>query len=122
MHGNLYQIWQPNLSQQAISLGTPNVFMNIPIFILALGGGFTTNLIYVSLFMIRNKTYKDYSIKPSNILSRNFFMSLLSGLMWYGQFFFYGMGTTKMGRFDFASWSIHMASIIIFSNLWGLCG
>jgi L-rhamnose-H+ transport protein len=40
--------------------------------------------------------------------------------MWYGQFFFYGMGTTKMGEFDFASWSIHMASIIIFSNLWGL--
>ena len=30
------------------------------------------------------------------------------------------MGTTKMGKFDFASWSIHMASIIIFSNLWGL--
>ena len=30
------------------------------------------------------------------------------------------MGTTKMGEFDFASWSIHMASIIIFSNLWGL--
>ena len=40
--------------------------------------------------------------------------------MWYGQFFFYGMGQTKMGRYDFASWSIHMASIIIFSNLWGL--
>ncbi|MBN8857540.1 MAG: rhamnose/proton symporter RhaT, partial [Sphingobacteriales bacterium] len=35
-------------------------------------------------------------------------------------FFFYGMGTTKMGRYDFASWSIHMASIIIFSNLWGV--
>ena len=45
---------------------------------------------------------------------------MLSGIMRYGQFFFYGMGTTKMGEFDFASWSIHMASIIIFSNLWGL--
>jgi L-rhamnose-H+ transport protein len=40
--------------------------------------------------------------------------------MWYGQFFFYGMGATKMGQYDFASWSIHMASIIIFSNLWGI--
>ena len=33
---------------------------------------------------------------------------------------FYGMGTTKMGKYDFASWSIHMAFIIIFSNMWGL--
>ncbi len=40
--------------------------------------------------------------------------------MWYGQFFFYGMGTTKMGKYDFASWSLHMAFIIIFSNLWGV--
>jgi L-rhamnose-H+ transport protein len=30
------------------------------------------------------------------------------------------MGTTKMGKYDFASWSLHMAFIIIFSNLWGV--
>ena len=46
--------------------------------------------------------------------------SALAGIIWYGQFFFYGMGTTKMGRFDFSSWSIHMAFIIVFSNLWGI--
>jgi L-rhamnose-H+ transport protein len=40
--------------------------------------------------------------------------------MWYGQYFGYGTGATKMGQYSFASWSIFMASIIIFSNLWGL--
>jgi len=30
------------------------------------------------------------------------------------------MGTTKMGKYDFSSWTIHMAFIIVFSNLWGL--
>jgi L-rhamnose-H+ transport protein len=25
-----------------------------------------------------------------------------------------------MGRYDFSSWTLHMASIIIFSTLWGL--
>ena len=30
------------------------------------------------------------------------------------------MGTTKMGKYDFSSWSLHMASIIIFSTLWGV--
>jgi L-rhamnose-H+ transport protein len=33
---------------------------------------------------------------------------------------FYGMGTTKMGRYNFSSWTIHMAFIIVFSNIWGL--
>jgi L-rhamnose-H+ transport protein len=30
------------------------------------------------------------------------------------------MGTTKMGKYDFSSWTLHMASIIIFSTLWGV--
>ena len=33
----------------------------------------------------------------------------------------YGMGTTMLGeKYEFASWSIHMAFIILFSNMWGL--
>jgi L-rhamnose-H+ transport protein len=30
------------------------------------------------------------------------------------------MGETQMGRFGFSSWTLHMASIIIFSTLWGV--
>jgi L-rhamnose-H+ transport protein len=29
------------------------------------------------------------------------------------------MGATQMGKYDFASWTLHMASIIIFSTMWG---
>lgn len=108
------------ISDAAVNAGTPKVFMVLPIYILALGGGFTTNFVYSLIFSVRNRSFGDYNIRPKETLFRNYFMALLSGLMWYGQFFFYGMGTTKMGHFDFASWSIHMASIIIFSNLWGL--
>jgi L-rhamnose-H+ transport protein len=25
-----------------------------------------------------------------------------------------------MGKYDFSSWTLHMASIIIFANLWGI--
>jgi L-rhamnose-H+ transport protein len=52
---------------------------------------------------------------------RNYLLAALGGMIWYGQFFFYGMGTTKLGeKYDFSSWSIHMAFIIVFSNLWGI--
>lgn len=50
----------------------------------------------------------------------NYFYSALAGTTWYFQFFFYTMGETKMGVYKFSSWTMHMASIIIFSTLWGI--
>jgi L-rhamnose-H+ transport protein len=52
-------------------------------------------------------------------VARNYFFSALAGATWYFQFFFYTMGETQMGKFGFASWTLHMASIIIFSTMWG---
>jgi L-rhamnose-H+ transport protein len=49
----------------------------------------------------------------------NLFFAGLAGSTWYFQFFFYSMGETQMGKFGFASWTLHMASIIIFSTMWG---
>jgi L-rhamnose-H+ transport protein len=49
----------------------------------------------------------------------NYLFSALAGITWYMQFFFYTMGETQMGKFSFASWTLHMASIIIFSTMWG---
>jgi L-rhamnose-H+ transport protein len=108
------------IAEAATQAATAKVFSNIPIFVFALGGGFTTNFVFAMILGTRNKSFGDYTLRPRSTLMFNYFLALISGLMWYGQFFFYGMGTTKMGKFDFASWSIHMASIIIFSNLWGL--
>jgi L-rhamnose-H+ transport protein len=50
----------------------------------------------------------------------NYLFSALAGTTWYMQFFFYTMGETQMGRFKFSSWTLHMASIMIFSTLWGI--
>jgi len=50
----------------------------------------------------------------------NYFFSALACTTWYFQFFFYTMGETQMGKYKFSSWTLHMASIIIFSSLWGI--
>lgn len=50
----------------------------------------------------------------------NYLFSGLAGTVWYFQFFFYSMGETQMGEYKFSSWTLHMASIIIFATLWGL--
>jgi L-rhamnose-H+ transport protein len=57
--------------------------------------------------------------KPAS-LTLNYLLCASVGIMWYLQFFFYSIGQTKMGKYDFSSWTLHMASIIIFSTLWGI--
>jgi L-rhamnose-H+ transport protein len=49
----------------------------------------------------------------------NFLFCALAGSTWYFQFFFYTMGQTQMVPYDFASWTLHMSSIIIFATMWG---
>jgi L-rhamnose-H+ transport protein len=58
---------------------------------------------------------------PSRVpMLLNYLFSALAGVTWYFQFFFYTMGETQMGRYKFSSWTLHMASIMIFSTLWGI--
>ena len=45
---------------------------------------------------------------------------MVAGAIWYVGFMLYGMGTTFMGRYDFTSWSIHLAFVIVFSTLCGI--
>lgn len=104
----------------ALAEGTQNLFQNNASLVWILWGGITSNLIWVIFLNIRNKTYTDYSNKTTP-LAKNYMWAALGGLTWYMQFFFYGMGTTFLSEeYEFASWSLHMASIIFFSNMWGL--
>ena len=60
------------------------------------------------------------TVNPRVPMLNNYFFSALAGVTWYFQFFFYTMGESQMGEYKFSSWTIHMASIIIFSSLWGI--
>ena len=53
-------------------------------------------------------------------LLKNYGWCIVAGTTWYFQFFFYTMGESQMAQFGFASWTLHMSSIIIFSTIWGL--
>jgi L-rhamnose-H+ transport protein len=108
------------IAAESVRAGTQEVFKNMPLLVLALAGGFTTNFISTMIVTAKNGRFGDYVVRPRGTLWFNYFLALISGLMWYGQYFGYGTGATKMGQYSFASWSIFMASIIIFSNLWGL--
>jgi len=108
------------IASRAAELGTPSLWVNGPVFIIIMAGGFTTNFLWCFYLNMKNRTGKDYLKSGNASLFHNYVFSGLAGTIWYFQFMFYGMGTTKMGEYDFSSWSIHMAFIIVFSNIWGL--
>jgi L-rhamnose-H+ transport protein len=66
----------------------------------------------------RNKTFSDYTNKSTPILS-NIIFAALAGTTWFLQFFFYGMGESKLGN-GASSWILHMAFIILVSSMWGI--
>jgi L-rhamnose-H+ transport protein len=99
--------------------GTPFLWQGLPVLVVVLLGGFTTNFVWCAILHLRNHSGGEYLDRSFPMLN-NYFFSALAGTIWYMQFFFYTMGETQMGRYKFSSWTLHMASIIIFSTLWGI--
>jgi L-rhamnose-H+ transport protein len=108
------------IADLAVEKGVSSLWQYNAVFVCVLAGGFTTNFIWCVFLNIKNRTYSDYLKKGSVTQIFNYVFSALAGVTWYFQFMFYGMGKSKMGEYDFSSWTIHMAFIIVFSNIWGL--
>jgi L-rhamnose-H+ transport protein len=130
--------------------GGRELFRNLPVLVVVLWGGFATNLVWSAILIARNKSFGQFAGQPgrnpmravstsgdtlmdldptdlsafqrlsSRTLGLNYFFAALAGVIWYFQFFFYSMGQTQMGRYEFSSWTLHMASIILFATLWGI--
>ena len=94
------------------------LYQNNVTYILIMWGGLTTNFIWCMILNARNKTFGNYTDKKTPLL-RNYVFSALAGTTWFLQFFFYGMGESKMGN-GASSWILHMAFIILIANAWGL--
>ncbi len=135
---------------ELVADGRQDLFQNLPVLVVVLWGGFATNFVWSAILIFRNKSAGQFAGQPginpmraaattgdtlmdfdptdlsaiqrlsSATLVRNYLFAALAGVIWYFQFFFYSMGQTKMGKYDFSSWTLHMASIIIFATLWGL--
>ena len=109
------------IQKLAVEKGVPAVRSNIPLLVVILLGGFTTNCIWCVWLGRKNRTFSDYGkANAGGSLGINYLLCMVAGILWYLQFFFYGMGSTQMGKYDFSSWSLHMAFIIITSNMIGL--
>lgn len=109
------------ISAIAEEIGIDPLFTMMPVYLVLLAGTMISTLIWCLYLGKKNNSLVDYSrAKNSKILSLNYGLALLAGLLWFSQFIFYGMGKSKMGPFTFTSWGILMALTIGFSSIWGL--
>jgi L-rhamnose-H+ transport protein len=107
-----------SLADAAVAAGHNPLFQNNVTFVVILWGGLSTNLIWTTILSIRNKSYGDFVNRKSPI-TRNIMFSAMAGTTWFLQFFFYGMGESKLGN-GASSWILHMSTIILTANMWGI--
>lgn len=109
------------IAEVAASYGAGDFKTNV-IYIFSNSGAFFTTMLYCLYLHNRHKTFKEYRtpVTGQSNLALNYSMALLTGILWYGQFFFYGLGTVRMGKYEFTSWAIHMILLVLLSSITGL--
>jgi L-rhamnose-H+ transport protein len=85
-------------------------------------GAFVTAALYSLYLAKRNHSIGELLTLPteggSRGVGRNHLLAMLTGTLWYGQFFFYNLGHVYLGtQYAFCSWAIHMIMLVLFSNL-----
>ncbi|MDB6168023.1 MAG: rhaT [Verrucomicrobia bacterium] len=112
------------IARASAAAGTPALWTGLPKLVVVLFGGFISNCLWCGALIVRRARRDSAApIRPAGPPAphgRNLALCAAAGVTWYFQFFFYTMGETQMGKFGFSSWTLHMASIIIFSALWGV--
>jgi L-rhamnose-H+ transport protein len=106
------------MAETAVAEGMNPLFQNNVTFVVLLWGGLATNFIWCMILNIRNRSFGDYTNKKTPLF-KNYLFSAFAGTIWFFQFFFYGMGESKLGN-GASSWILHMSFIILVANLWGI--
>ncbi len=107
--------------------GRSDLWQSLPALVVVLWGGFTTNVLWCGGMLVKNSTAGQFfgaaadgdGRLSARRIGLNYGLAMAAGLLWYLQFFFYSMGQTRMGKYDFSSWTLHMAGTILFATLWG---
>ena len=91
-------------------------------YVLVNSGAFVTSLLYCLYLARRHHSIGELVRLPASSAPRtlawNYLFALLTGTLWYGQFFFYTLGHVRLGaHYAFSSWAIHMIMLVLFSNL-----
>jgi L-rhamnose-H+ transport protein len=88
-------------------------------------GAFVTALVYCLYLARKNRSLSELvKLRPGperGSLLANYLLAILTGALWYGQFFISGPGRVRLGvAYEFSSWAMLMIMIVLFSTILAL--
>jgi len=102
----------------AKQLNPGSIWVYNPVYAIILIGGFIANVVYCVYMSVKRKSYTDFG-KPGT--GKYYGLAALAGLLWFSQFVFKGMGTSKMtADLSYITWCLLFSLVIVFSNLIGM--
>ena len=114
----------PELLDHVATAHGAGVWRGNVVYLFSNTGAFLTTSIYCLRLHARHRTIRELIELPAGVekasLPLNWTMAVVTGLFWYGQFFFYNLGHVRMGHYRFTSWAIHMIMLVLISNFVGI--
>jgi len=107
------------IADETVKSGTPELFARCPVFVLFFAGSLLSTLIWCIYLGIKNNSLSDYYKGESKTLIANYAMCAFASFLWFINYIFYGMGTSKLGEFTIVAWGILMSLTIVCATVWG---
>ncbi|MCO5240602.1 MAG: rhamnose:proton symporter [Chitinophagaceae bacterium] len=113
------------IADVAAKYGAGNFQGNV-IYIFSNTGAFVSTALYCIYLHYKHKTWLEYKAPvgentgSNRRIWLNYGLAVLTGVLWYTQFFFYGLGHNRMGMYKFTSWAIHMIMLVLISAVIGI--
>lgn len=111
------------MHEAAKNAGISPLYVALPSYVVIMGGGAIVNLAFC---FIRLATKPELSLKADLSLAKplllaNVLFSILGGVMWYLQFFFYAWGQANIPvQYHYVSWMLHMSFYVLCGGIVGL--
>ncbi len=107
------------IAVETVKSGTPELFAKCPVFVLFFAGSLLSTLIWCIYLGIKNNSLGDYYKGESKTLITNYILCAFASFLWFINYIFFGMGTSKLGEFTFVAWGILMSLTIVCATVWG---
>ncbi len=112
--GALQNIGYAEAQRTALEIGAGDSVANLVSWMIVFIGGFLVQGGYTLYFLIKNKTYTTYTIRP---LWKPWLKIVVTSLFWFAALAFYGQGAAKLGELGTSiGWTMFLSLSLVISN------
>lgn len=114
--GALQNIGYSEAQHTALNLGADDSVANLASWLIVFIGGFLVQGGYTLYLLLKNKSYKTYSIRP---YWKPWLKIVITSVFWFAALAFYGQGAAKLGELGTSvGWTMFLSLSLVLSNIY----